>query len=176
LIVFPALFAALNEYLLPKIWKLIKCLSYRLLRRVSRELFNVGHPGHDKRTLMSDAEQRDIAEALFEPKQSREEIKDAIKLEETRRAAMVKNLYRLRSLRLSRNQASTPKREGWSASSPNGLRSFSAELFHERVGRGQTGKTPPKIDFVFSNNSPSMPRLNFSRPVKVHHPTAQFDI
>jgi hypothetical protein len=28
---------------------------------------------------MSDAEQRDIAEALFEPKQSREEIKDAIK-------------------------------------------------------------------------------------------------
>jgi hypothetical protein len=54
---------------------------------------------------MSDAEQRDIAEALFEPKQSREEIKDAIKLEEARRAAMVKNLYR--RLRLSRNQAST---------------------------------------------------------------------
>ena len=44
---------------------------------------------------MSDAEQRDIAEALFEPKQSREEIKGAIKLEEARRAAMVKNLYRL---------------------------------------------------------------------------------
>ena len=64
-------------------------------------------PGHDERTLMSDAEQRDIAEALFEPKQSREEIKDAIKLEDARRAAMVKNLYRLRSLRLSRNQAST---------------------------------------------------------------------
>jgi hypothetical protein len=50
--------------------------------------------------------------ALFKPKQSREEIKDAIKLEEARRAVMVKNLYRLRSLRLSRNQASTPKREG----------------------------------------------------------------
>ena len=31
---------------------------------------------------MPDAEQRDIAEALFEPKQSREEIKNAIKLEE----------------------------------------------------------------------------------------------
>jgi hypothetical protein len=30
-----------------------------------------------------------------------------IKLEEARRAAMVKNLYRLRSLRLARNQAST---------------------------------------------------------------------
>jgi hypothetical protein len=61
---------------------------------------------------MSDEEQRDMAEALFEPKQSREEIRDAIKLEEVRRAAMVKNLYRLRSLRLSRNQASTPEREG----------------------------------------------------------------
>ena len=67
---------------------------------------------HDERTLMSDAEQRDIAEALFAPKQSRDEIRNAIKLEEARRAAMVKNLYRLRSLRLSRNQASTPKREG----------------------------------------------------------------
>jgi hypothetical protein len=53
---------------------------------------------------MSDAEQRDIAEALFAPKQSREEIGDAIRLEEARRAAMVKNLYRLKSLR-------TPKRE-----------------------------------------------------------------
>jgi hypothetical protein len=52
---------------------------------------------------MSDAEKRDIAEAPFEPKQGREEIKNAIKLEEARRAAMVKNLYRLRSLRLSRN-------------------------------------------------------------------------
>jgi hypothetical protein len=67
---------------------------------------------HDERTLMSDAEQRDIAEALFAPRQSREEIRNAIKLEEARRAAMVKNLYRLRSLRLSRNQARTPKREG----------------------------------------------------------------
>jgi hypothetical protein len=47
---------------------------------------------------MPDAEQRDIAEALFEPKQSREEIKNAIKLEEARRAW---------SLRLSRNQATT---------------------------------------------------------------------
>jgi hypothetical protein len=67
---------------------------------------------HDERTLMSDAEQRDIAEALFAPKQSRDELRNAIKLEEARRAAMVKNLYRLRNLRLSRNQASTPKREG----------------------------------------------------------------
>jgi hypothetical protein len=60
---------------------------------------------------MSDAQQRDIAEALFEPKQSRQEIKDAIKLEEARRAAMVKNLYRLRRLRLSRNQAASTQSE-----------------------------------------------------------------
>ena len=60
---------------------------------------------------MSDAEHRDIAEALFELKQGRAEIKEATKLEEARRAAIVKNLYRLRNLRLSRNQASTPKRD-----------------------------------------------------------------
>jgi hypothetical protein len=60
---------------------------------------------------MTDPEQRDIAEALFEPKQSRQEIKDAIKLEEARRAAMVKNLYRLRRLRLSRNQAASTQSE-----------------------------------------------------------------
>jgi hypothetical protein len=60
---------------------------------------------------MSDAEQRDIAEALFEPKKTPEEIKDAIRLEEARRAAMVKNLYRLRNLRLSHNQASTQSKK-----------------------------------------------------------------
>jgi hypothetical protein len=59
---------------------------------------------------MSNTERRDIAEALFEPNR-REEIKDAIKLEEARRAATVKNLYRLRNLRVSRDQASTqPKK------------------------------------------------------------------
>jgi hypothetical protein len=47
---------------------------------------------------MSEAEQREIAETLFE--RTREEIRDAIKLEEERRAALVKNLYRLRALRL----------------------------------------------------------------------------
>lgn len=53
---------------------------------------------------MPDPEQRNIAKTVFDPKPRREEIKDAIKLEEARRAAMVKNLYRLRSLRLSQNQ------------------------------------------------------------------------
>ena len=54
---------------------------------------------------MSDAEQREIAETLFERRgQGRQEIKDAIKLEEERRAALVKNLYRLRALRSSRDR------------------------------------------------------------------------
>ena len=51
---------------------------------------------------MSEAGQREIAETLFERPQSREEIKDAIRLEEERRATLVKNLYRLRALRMSR--------------------------------------------------------------------------
>ena len=49
---------------------------------------------------MSDTEQREIAETLFVPSQTCEEIRDAIKLEEERRAALIKNLYRLRGLRL----------------------------------------------------------------------------
>ena len=57
---------------------------------------------------MSDTEQREIAETFFEQKQSREHLKDAIKLEDARRAVLVKNLYRLRTMRLSRNQ--TPER------------------------------------------------------------------
>jgi hypothetical protein len=60
---------------------------------------------------LSNEERREMAEGLFEKKENRDEIKDAIKLEEARRAAAVKNLYRLRSLRLSRDQAETPKRE-----------------------------------------------------------------
>jgi len=60
---------------------------------------------------VSDAERREMAEGLFEQKRSHNEIKEAIKLEEARRAAAVKNLYRLRSLRLLRDQTSTPKCE-----------------------------------------------------------------
>jgi hypothetical protein len=61
---------------------------------------------------MSDTEQREIAQTLFEPNQTREEIRDAIKLEEERRATLVKNLYRLRALRLSRNRGSIRIQEG----------------------------------------------------------------
>jgi hypothetical protein len=59
---------------------------------------------------MPEAEQRELAESLFEPVQSREEINDAIRLEEARRAAIVKNLYRLRALRLERNAKQSTKK------------------------------------------------------------------
>ena len=61
---------------------------------------------------MSDTEQREIAETLFVPSQTCEEIRDAIKLEEERRAALVKNLYRLRDLRLSRGRGGMRIQEG----------------------------------------------------------------
>lgn len=48
------------------------------------------------------AEQVEIAQSLFE--RTPEQIKDAIKLEDERRAALVKNLYGLRALRLSRDR------------------------------------------------------------------------
>jgi hypothetical protein len=57
---------------------------------------------------MSNTEQREIAETLF-ASQSREEIKNAMKLEEERRAALVKNLYRLRALRTSREKGNIHK-------------------------------------------------------------------
>jgi hypothetical protein len=58
----------------------------------------------------------------------------------------------------------------------SGWQKFPTELFHERAGRRQIRKTPAKIDLAFSNNSPSMANLNFSRHVKVHYPAAQFDV
>ena len=65
---------------------------------------------------MSEAGQREIAETLFERAHSREEIKDAIRLEEERRAILVKNLYRLRALRMSRHHSSksVPQKSGCS--------------------------------------------------------------
>jgi hypothetical protein len=59
---------------------------------------------------MSETEQHEIAKTLFE--QTREEIRNAIKLEEERRAALVKNLYRLRALRLSRDRNRVRIEEG----------------------------------------------------------------
>jgi hypothetical protein len=53
---------------------------------------------------MPNTEQHEIAEMVF--RQTGEEIRDAIKLEDERRAALVKNLYRLRALRLSQGRNS----------------------------------------------------------------------
>lgn len=61
---------------------------------------------------MSDTEQREIAKTFIDPRQAREEIRDALKLEEERRAALVKNLYRLRAARLSRGRGSMWIQEG----------------------------------------------------------------
>ena len=47
--------------------------------------------------------QREVAETFFARSQTREEIKDALKQEHARRETAVKNLYRLRALRLERD-------------------------------------------------------------------------
>ena len=51
--------------------------------------------------------QREIAETVFERNQRREtEINDALKQEHARRGAAIKNMYRLRALRLSQDTKS----------------------------------------------------------------------
>jgi hypothetical protein len=50
--------------------------------------------------------QRQLAETVFERNERREtEINNAMKQEHARREAAVKNMYRLRALRLERDQA-----------------------------------------------------------------------
>jgi hypothetical protein len=54
--------------------------------------------------------QRQIAETIFERNQRREaEINNALKQEYARREAAVKNMHRLRALRLERDQKSKGK-------------------------------------------------------------------
>jgi hypothetical protein len=49
-------------------------------------------------------QQREIAETLFQRNQAREvKINDALKEEYARREAAIKNMYRLRALRLTRD-------------------------------------------------------------------------
>jgi len=56
---------------------------------------------------MSDTDQRAVAETAFDRNQRREmEINDALKQEHARREAAVKNMYRLRALRLERDAKS----------------------------------------------------------------------
>jgi hypothetical protein len=53
--------------------------------------------------IMTD-KQREISETVFERNQRREtEINDALKQEYARRDAAIKNMYRLRALRLARD-------------------------------------------------------------------------
>jgi hypothetical protein len=53
---------------------------------------------------MVDPRQRELAETVFERNQRREkEIYNALKQEYARREAAVKNMYRLRALRLARD-------------------------------------------------------------------------
>ena len=54
---------------------------------------------------MTDSDQRAFAETVFERNQRRDaEINEALKQENVRREAAVKNMYRLRALRLERDQ------------------------------------------------------------------------
>ena len=54
---------------------------------------------------MSDTNQHEVAESLFERNQRREmEINEALKLEAERHEAVIKNMHRLRALRLARDE------------------------------------------------------------------------
>jgi hypothetical protein len=54
---------------------------------------------------MTDSDKRELAETVFERDQRREaEINDALKQEYARREAAVKNMYRLRALRIARDE------------------------------------------------------------------------
>ena len=54
---------------------------------------------------MTDTDQRAFAETIFERNQRRDaEINEALKQENARREAAVKNMFRLRALRLERDQ------------------------------------------------------------------------
>jgi hypothetical protein len=53
---------------------------------------------------MTHSDQRELAETVFERNQRREaEINDALKQEYARREVAVKNMYRLRALRMARD-------------------------------------------------------------------------
>ena len=54
---------------------------------------------------MTDSDERAFAETVFERNQRRDaEINEALKQENAQREAAVKNMYRLRALRLERDQ------------------------------------------------------------------------
>ena len=55
---------------------------------------------------MSNTNQRAVAETVFDTQRRETEIDDALKQEYARREAAVKNMYRLRALRLERDAKS----------------------------------------------------------------------
>ena len=56
-------------------------------------------------------EQREVAESIFQRSQRREaEISEALKQEKARQAVVVKNMERLRALRLSRDEKLSSKK------------------------------------------------------------------
>jgi hypothetical protein len=64
-------------------------------------------PRHGGKSLMIDANSRAFAETVFQREPTREkEIKDALKMEAERQEAVVKNMHRLRALRLQRDDQS----------------------------------------------------------------------
>jgi hypothetical protein len=59
---------------------------------------------------MTNTDQRALAETVFDRNQRRDaEINEALKQENARREAAVKNMYRLRALRLGRDQKAKGK-------------------------------------------------------------------
>jgi hypothetical protein len=79
--------------------------------------------------------QRDIAETVFERNQRREmEINDALKQEQARREAAVKNMYRLRALRLARDTKLNNPLTSSHTVTPAAPRAFA---FHARLHRGR---------------------------------------
>jgi hypothetical protein len=59
---------------------------------------------------MADPKHREVAESVFERNQRRDaEINEALKQETARRAAVVKNMQRLRALRLARDKKAEGK-------------------------------------------------------------------
>jgi hypothetical protein len=54
---------------------------------------------------MPDTDQREVVKSVFERNQRREaEINDALKQEAVRREALIRNMHRLRALRLARDE------------------------------------------------------------------------
>jgi hypothetical protein len=61
---------------------------------------------------MDDKDARDLAETVFDRSKRREaEIENALKEEQDRHAAVLKNMHRLRALRLSRKTSQPSKSE-----------------------------------------------------------------